>query len=99
MGHQRGDISHPLKTQPPLQQPIEAQQLGGFGQQGLAGRQGVRQRQGLAGATARRGAGKAGQLLSQPRPLQQLQGLLLDRGRGGRRRHPTTFETMPAAGS
>ena len=99
-GHQRRDIGNSLKTQSPLQQPVEAKQLGGFSEQAAAGSEASGQGQLQAGTAARSCAGEAGQLLSEPRPLEQLQGLLLNWGQwGGDVVHPGRLEGMPPGGS
>ena len=69
------DVGGAAKTQAPFSKAIEAQQLGGFGQPPLAFAKIERRHQGAALARTGAGAGKAGQLLRQPRPLQQLEGL------------------------
>ena len=98
--HQRCNIGNSLKTQSPLQQPVEAEQLGGFSEQAAAGSETSRQGQLQAGTAARSCAGEAGQLLSEPRPLKQLQGLLLNWGQwDGEIDHPGRLEGMPPGGS
>ena len=77
--HGGRDVRRPLKAQAPLHQAIEAQQLGGFGQQRFTALAIDRQGQQAALALAGTGAGEAGQVLRQPGPLQQGQGLLLNR--------------------
>jgi len=67
-----------LKAQAAFNQAVERQQFGRLGQPAHALLTGRGQGQPGRHATARSGAGEAGDVLSQPRPLQQLQGLLLD---------------------
>ena len=71
-------VGHALEGEAPLAEAIEAEQLGGFGQAAAAvlqvGAQGQAGAEGSAGA----GAGKRGQVLPQPGPFQELQGLLAD---------------------
>ena len=79
-GHRGADVHRPQETEAALDQPIETQQLGGFGQQPLTGAEIGRQGQGAAVATTGVGAGKAGKVGRQPRPLQQLEGFGGDGG-------------------
>jgi len=76
-------ITGPLKTQSAFDEAIEAEQFGGFQQAPLAGGAVRGQRQGPATLATGNRAGEAGQMLSQPRPLQQGQGFGLDSAQAG----------------
>ena len=58
--HGAGDIGYPLKTQPPLGEAIEGQQLAGFRLQGLAIGLAIGQGKGDTAPPAGSGAGETG---------------------------------------
>ena len=93
------EIGHPLKTQPPFGEAIEGDQLGGLRQQPTTGLRAGGQGQLQTALTAEGGAGEAGEVLSQPRPLQQLKRLPLDRADGSVLHHPGTHPRATGIGS
>ena len=79
--HSGGDVRHAAEAQAAFQHPIEAQELGGCGEQLKAFRATGRQRQGGAKALTGGGAGEARHVACQAGPLQKFKGLSGDGGR------------------